>query len=74
MNVAKDPGADGVLETIEKSRSETGGFVEADATGRSLGVLIHLDGLEQTIHDADVKVEMGIERRAEAVKEAGGCE
>ncbi len=35
-------------------------------------LLIHLGGLEQTIHEADVKVEMGIERRAEAVKEAGG--
>ena len=38
--VTKDPLADGVLEAIQELGRETGGFVEAEATGLGFGVLI----------------------------------
>ena len=65
--VTKDPLANGVLEAVEELGRETGGFVEAEATGLGFGVLIHFGGLEQAVHHTEVEVIVGIERRAEPV-------
>ncbi len=68
------------MEEREEVGAEAGGFVKVETTGgcialvSGLGVRIGLNSLEQTIHHATVEVEMGIERRAETVQEAGSRE
>ena len=70
--VTKDPLADGVLEAIQELGRETGGFVEAEATGLGFGVLIHFGDLEQAVHHTEVEMIVGAEGGAEAVEEAHG--
>ena len=74
MNVAKDPLSHGVLEAVQELGCETSGLVEADAPPLGFGVLVRIGPLKDAIHNAKMEMKVGIERRAEAVKEAGGCE
>jgi hypothetical protein len=70
--VAEDSLSDGVLEALQESVGEGGGFVEAEAglwIGRILTGVI-LDSLEQTVHDAQVEMVVRVQRRAEAMQEA----
>ncbi len=52
---------------------ESGGFVEAQVGFRIL-VGIHLDLLKEPVDDDKVKVEVWVQRRAEAMEKAHGSE
>ena len=72
----KDPGADGVLEVLQPLVGEGGGFVEAKAGFRIRRILIRviLAPLEEPVHDAQMKMEVGIEAGAETMEKADGPE
>ena len=69
--MSQDPGADRVLAALQEERGEGGGFVEAEAGVRvaGIGARITLDLFEEAVHDAEVIVEVRIQRGAEAVQE-----
>ena len=71
--VAEHPFSHRMLEVLQKRGGEGGGFVEAElGIGRAgIGVRLILDPLEEPVDNDDVKVEMRVQRRAEAVQEAG---
>jgi hypothetical protein len=77
-NVAEDPLSDRMLEALQELGRESGGFVEADAVGwfavlvSGLQTRIGLDPLKESIDDGQVKLVVGIERRAEPVQETHG--
>jgi hypothetical protein len=74
--VAEDPFSHRVLETLQELAGEGGGFVETEA-----GFWMHriqsrvtLGFLEESVHDDEVVVVVGIEAGAEAVEKADGPE
>lgn len=68
--VSEHPRPHGVLEAVEELGRETGGFVEAEATGCALGVRIWIELFEDPVHDAEVEVKVGVEERAETMQKA----
>ncbi len=72
--VAQYPFSHRVLEALQETGGEGGGLVETEAgvrvvwVGRYL-IRIRTDPLEEAVDDEDVEVEMGVQRRAEAVEE-----
>ena len=74
--MSEDPFADGKLEALQELVGEGGGFVEAEAGLRMRRILsrVTLNLLEETVHDAEMIVEVRVQRRAEAVEKADGPE
>jgi len=74
--VAEHPTSHGVLEALAELAGEGGGFVEAEVEFRMGRVLvrIHLDLLEEPVYHTEMKMEVGVQRRAEAVEETDGTE
>jgi hypothetical protein len=74
--VAEHPTSHGVLEALQELVGEGGGFVEAE-TGFWIGrilIRVILDPMEEPVHDAQMKMEVGIEAGAETMEEADGTE
>jgi hypothetical protein len=72
-NVAQHPFSHGVLEALEELRGESGDFVETEA-GFWILARITRDLLEEAIDHAEMKMEVGVQGRAEAVQKADGPE
>ena len=72
----QNSGTDGVLETFEKLRGESGSFVEREAGGGIGGIqtCISLSPLEEPVHDAEMEVIVRVQGGAEAVQEAHRAE
>ncbi len=73
--VAENPPSNRVLEMFQEFAGEGGGFVETEAgfwIGRILN-RVTLNLLEEPFHDAHVVVKVGVQRRAEAMREADGA-
>jgi hypothetical protein len=74
--VPQHPFSHGVLEALQEFLGEGGGFVEAEAgfwIGRIL-IRVILDPMEEPVHDAQMKMEVGIEAGAETMEEADSPE
>jgi hypothetical protein len=73
---AEHPTSHGVLKALQELLGEGGGFVEAEAgfwIGQIL-IRVILDPLQEPVHDAQMRMEVGIEAGAETMEKADGSE
>jgi hypothetical protein len=70
--MSENPFADGKLEALQELVGESGGFVEAEAGLRMRRILsrVTLNLLEESVHDAEMIVEVRVQRRTETMEEA----